>query len=353
MLTVIIFLIVLGVLVFVHELGHFVLAKKAGVKVEEFGFGYPPRALTLGTKWGTKFSLNWIPFGGFVKIAGEDGEEEGSGVVFTQVSKKWQVAILVAGVVSNIIFAWFLFSVGFMIGLPTPVDNDFGGTVQNPALTVIDVLAGSPAGKAGLKTGDKILNESSPEKFSEFINNSSGPVPVKIERGGKILDFKITPGNNPSTTLGARKIIGISMDMVGTLRLPVHQAIWQGGKTTIEFSYLTIKGIANLIGEVFRGKANISEVSGPVGIIGLVGDASRLGFVYLMTFTALISINLAVINLVPFPALDGGRVAVVIIEAITKRKMNSQIIHTINNIGFAILIVLMVFITYRDILKLF
>jgi regulator of sigma E protease len=349
MLTVIIFLIVLGVLVFVHELGHFIVAKKAGVRVDEFGFGYPPRALTLGEKWGTKFSLNWIPFGGFVKIAGEDGEEEGNGVVFSQVSKKWQAAILAAGILFNILFAWFLFSVGFMIGLPTPVDNDFGGTVRNPALTITDILAGSPAQKAGLKTGDKILNESSSEQFSNFINNSAGQIDIQIERGNKIIDFKIIP---QSGIIENKKIIGIGMDMVGTLRLPLHRAIYQGGKTTLQLSYLTVKGIFNLIGEVFRGKVNMSEVSGPVGIIGLVGDASRLGFVYLLTFTALISINLAVINLVPFPALDGGRIVIVIIEAITKRKMNSKVIHTINTVGFFLLIALMVIITYRDILKL-
>jgi regulator of sigma E protease len=200
----IIFLIVLGVLVFVHELGHFLAAKKAGVRVDEFGFGYPPRALKIGEKWGTLFTLNWIPFGGFVKIFGEDydGNEKDSpspkvekstdkillnfsscsvqstsqgifqsfdsenlelsiseperSLSFTQISKKWQAAILASGVIFNIIFAWFLFSLGFMIGLPTSVENNYGGIVKNPALTIVEIIQNSPAEKAGLKAGDKI-----------------------------------------------------------------------------------------------------------------------------------------------------------------------------------------------------
>lgn len=363
----IIFLIVLGVLVFVHELGHFLVAKRAGVKVDEFGFGYPPRAWVIGEKWGTLFTLNWVPFGGFVKIVGEDYEEnEDSPQLsagpksFTQVSKKWQAAMLVAGITFNILFAWLLFSLGFMIGLPTPVDNNFGGEVKNPALTITGLLDSSPAQKAGLKTGDKIKNISlangkvlqalNPEDVSNFINNSLGQVDVEVLRGGKILDFKLTPEMEIEN---GRKIIGISMDMVGTLYLPIHKAIYEGGKTTLRLSYLTVAGIANLIKDAVRGHADISQVAGPVGIIGLVGDASKLGFAYLLTFTALISVNLAIINLIPFPALDGGRILFVAIEGITKRKINPKVAHTLNTIGFALLIVVMLIVTYRDVLRLF
>jgi regulator of sigma E protease len=143
------------------------------------------------------------------------------------------------------------------------------------------------------------------------------------------------------------------MDMVGTLSLPLHKAVYEGGRSTIRLSVLTVEGIANLISSGVRGKADISQVTGPVGIIGLVGDASRLGFAYLITFTALISINLAIINLVPFPALDGGRIVFVAIEGITKRKINSKIASTLNTVGFFLLIALMLVITYRDILRLF
>lgn len=384
-MTLLIFFIVLGMLVFVHELGHFLAAKKAGVQVDEFGFGYPPRALKIGRKWGTLFTLNWIPFGGFVKILGENYEKETAGndslrsqdashislreryqpfpkegKNFTEVSKKWQAAILASGVIFNLLFAWFLFSLGFLIGLPTPVENDLGGEVRNPALTIVSVLPNSPAQNAGLKTGDKIkeislsngeiLKNLTPEYVSDFINNSSAGILIEIDRGGKNLDFEIMPEAGIEKD---RKIIGISMDMIGTLSLPVHKAVYEGGRATFDITYLTVGGIANLIKEGIKGKADISQVAGPVGIISLVGDASRLGFVYLITFTALISINLAIINLVPFPALDGGRIVFVAIEGITKKPINPKFASVLNTAGFALLILLMLFITYRDVLKLF
>ena len=380
-----IFLIVLGLLVFVHELGHFLAAKKAGVKVEEFGFGYPPRALKLGSRWGTLFTLNWIPFGGFVKIFGENYEEnlvykkeqkhtvpalghkdKALGTVvfvpssFTQVSKKWQAAILAAGVTFNIIVAWLILSLGFMIGLPTPIDNDYGVAVENPTLTVIEAISDSPAEEAGLKSGDKIkslsfgegqiLSDLNLENTSDFINKSQGEILVKIDRGGEIIDFKITPNTKIEDD---RKLIGISMDMIGTLSLPIHRAIYEGGKTTFDIAYATIYGIGDLVGKAIKGNPDISQIAGPVGIISLVGDATKLGFVYLLTFTALISINLAIINLLPFPALDGGRIIFVIIESITKRPINPKIAGSLNTVGFALLILLMLIITYRDILRLF
>lgn len=366
-MTFIIFLIVLGVLVFVHELGHFLLAKRAGVRVDEFGFGYPPRALSLGRRWGTLFTLNWIPFGGFVKIFGENYEEEESpseaaslGKNFTQVSKKWQAAILVAGVAFNFLFAWLLFSLGFMIGLPTSAENDFGAEVKNAELTIVGLAAGSPAEEASLKTGDKIksirdergdeIDALNPESVSNFINQSSGLVSVQVDRGGESLNFELEPDE---TIVEGRRVIGINMDMVGLLSLPVHKALYQGGKATIQLSYMTVLGIGGLIADAVRGQADISEVAGPVGIVGLVGDATRLGFAYLLTFTALISINLAVINLVPFPALDGGRILFVAIEGITRRKINAKAAGILNTVGFFLLIAVMLVVTYRDILRLF
>jgi regulator of sigma E protease len=194
------------------------------------------------------------------------------------------------------------------------------------------------------------LKELNPENVSNFTNNSSGQVLVEIDRGGKILNFKLTPETGIEKD---RKIIGISMDMVGTLTLPIHKAVYEGGKTTFEITYLTVEGVANLIKSAVVGKADISQVSGPVGIIGLVGDASQLGFAYLITFAALISINLAIVNLIPFPALDGGRILFVVIEGVTKKKINPKFAQAANTVGFVILIALMLIVTYRDILKLF
>lgn len=362
-MTIIIFVIILGLLVLVHEMGHFLAAKKAGVHVEEFGFGYPPRAISIGRKWGTLFSINWIPFGGFVKIFGENYENDESlkpqAKRFIDVSKKWQAVILVAGVSFNVLFAWLLFSLGFMIGLPTPVENDFSDNVKNPALTVIEVFPGSPADEVGLKSGDKIksitivdnnINILSPEIVSDFINKSEGELKLNIDRGGDDLNFIILPVTG---LVENKKVIGISMDMVGILSLPVHKAFYEGGKATIKITYMTAAGLLGLIKDAVQGQADVASVTGPVGIVGLVGDASRLGLAYLLTFTALISINLAIINLIPFPALDGGRLLFVAIEGITRKPVNVKFAQVANSVGFAILIGLMIFVTYRDILKLF
>lgn len=390
-MTLLIFIIILGVLVLVHELGHFLVAKWAGVQVEEFGFGYPPRAISIGRKWGTLFSINWIPFGGFVKIFGENYEEppsqdqksmdisllknsssssqsdslgisdsRDSGFRFTQVSRKWQAAILVAGVTFNIIFAWFLFSLGFLIGLPAPVENSFGSEVSSPSLTVVALLPDSPAQKVGLKTGDKILKvalsngnfiqDLEPENVANFVKESNGDLSVDVDRAGKILNFVVTP---EIAVEGKNKMLGIQMDMVGTLKLPLHRAFIEGGRATLNITYLTVGGILNLIKDAVLGKGDLSSVTGPVGIVGLVGDASRLGFSYLLTFTALISINLAVVNLIPFPALDGGRLLFVAVESVTKRPINPKFAGIANTVGFFLLISLMLIVTYRDVVKLF
>lgn len=375
-MTIIIFLIILGMLVFVHELGHFIVAKRAGVEVEEFGFGYPPRALKIGRRWGTLFTLNWIPFGGFVKILGENYEEADSlkpkaesgkpqsskpeALSFTEVSKKWQAAILAAGVTFNLIFAWVLLSLGFMIGLPASSENDYGAEVSNPTLTIIDVVPESPALEAGLKAGDKIkeiyissgerLAELTAESVSDFINGSAGEIKMQVERGEDVLDFSVSPKEG---IVEGRRVIGIDMDTVGTIKLPIHKSLYEGGKATIGITQNTVLGIANLIKDAVKGEADMSNIAGPVGIVSLVGDASRLGFVYLLTFTALISVNLAVINLVPFPALDGGRIIFVAIEGLIKRPINPKFAGAVNTIGFALLILLMLFVTYRDILRLF
>ena len=343
----------------VHELGHFLAAKRAGVRVDEFGFGYPPRAIVLGEKWGTKFTLNWIPFGGFVKILGENYEAEGVGRKFTEVSKKWQAVILAGGVGFNILFAWVLFSICFVVGMPAPLESDLGESINDPKLTIVSVLPHSPADKIGLKSGDEIVwvdgignvdENVMPEEISSLISDSEFEVLLGIRRGGETEYFEVAPEGG---IVAGRKVIGINMDMIGILRLPLHKAVWEGGKLTGELAYLTTKGIIGFIGGAFMGTADLSQVTGPVGIVGLVGDASRLGLIYLLSFTSLISVNLAIVNLLPFPALDGGRLLFVILESVTKKRINVRIAQLTNTIGFAILILLMLIITYRDILKLF
>ena len=397
-MSIIIFLIILSVLVFVHELGHFIVAKYSGVEVEEFGFGYPPRALTLGYKWGTRFSLNWIPFGGFVKILGENYEDGGvlldqqkeeiisknslvegesssptrglfekqfpisalskSKKRFIDISRPWQAAILVAGVTFNVVFAWLLISSAFIFGIPTPVDNNLDLKVKNPQITVISVLPNSQAEIAKIKSGDilesvvidgKFFVLKDTREFVEVIQNYKKDIVLNIVRANQKISVPVVLQVDKE----GKKLLGVHLDMVGVAKLPIFDSFISGAKTTFYIVEGTISGIFQMLKGIFIGKADLSQVTGPIGIVGIVGDASKLGISYLLTFTALISINLAVINLLPFPALDGGRLLFVIIESITRKKIPSKVMLYTNTIGFSLLIILMIVVTIKDISKLF
>ena len=366
-MSIIIFIIVLLVLVLVHEAGHFSSAKFFGIKVEEFGFGFPPKL--FGIKKGeTEYTLNLLPIGGFVRIFGEDPstEEEISGPDAQRsfVNKpKWQQAVvLFAGIISNLLLAWVLFSISLMYGMPTSVENAAGYKVNNPALTIVSVITQSPASAAGLRTGDKIVS----------IKNDSGMAPsvtteaiqsYVTESAGKEVDIGYLRGN--STEINTAKIfpeesktdhkyeIGISMDEIGTAKLSFFPALWNGLRLDWNATKQTVVGLYMLIYGAIHGKGSLSDVAGPVGMVGIVGDAMKFGFSYLLSFTALISINLAVINLIPFPALDGGRLLFLLIEKIKGSRIDPKIANTVNSIGFGVLLLLMLVITYHDVIKLF
>ncbi len=363
-MSIILFIVILLVLVLVHEFGHFIVAKKFGIRVDEFGFGFPPRLFSK--KFGeTRYSFNAIPFGGFVKIFGENPDEESiSGLdkkrSFVNKPKHIQAAVLVAGVFANFVLAWLLISIGFMSGMPTSAGTEPSGVVlQNQNLMVTSVMKNSPAETAGLRSGDKILAIKSadselgfinPASVQEFIAPRAGvPLELSIKRDGQVDQLKITPKEG---LIEGRGAIGVSLDMVGVLKLPIHKALWQGLKTTSILTAETAKSLGKLVRDAFAGKADLSQVTGPVGIVGVVGDAYHFGFVYLLSFAALISINLAIINLVPFPALDGGRLFFLLIEKIKGSPIKPVIANAINAIGFGLLLLLMAVVTFHDIAKL-
>lgn len=360
-MSIIIFLIILSALIIVHELGHFLVAKKFGIRVDEFGLGYPPRAAKLFSWKGSDFTLNWLPFGGFVKIFGENPEtseaEVPSSDNFQSKNRGIQAAVLAAGVFFNFVFAWVLISFGFVSGLPSPVGVNL--PVENPQTVITLVVPGSPADLAGLKTGDTILgmsemekspNSLSPEEASRFIGESRGDLVFEVERGGESREVIVTPTSN---IIEGRPAVGISMETIGIVRLPIHQALWEGMKATIQFTWLTAKAILSLLGEAFTGRADLAAVTGPVGIVGMVGDMRDLGISYLITFTALLSINLSIINLLPVPALDGGRLLFVAIESVTRRSIPPRFFNAVNAAGFALLIFLMILITIKDVRNIF
>ncbi len=365
-MSVIIFLIILAILILVHEFGHFIVAKKAGIRVDEFGLGFPPKI--FAKKFGeTLYTLNAIPFGGFVKIFGEDPHaeimtEEDKSTSFYYKPKWVQASVLVAGVTMNIIFAWLVISLGFMIGFPSPADYSGLGKVSDLHVVITEVLVNSPAQKAGLKSGDTILSVSSgkeelrgenltAENIQQLINiGTSKNIEISYNRGDASAETVTVEPD--TTTVEGRRAVGIAMDSIGTLKLPIHLALAEGVRTTWLLTKGTAVGLGNFFWDIISFKSDFSQVSGPVGIASVVGEAQTLGFVYLLSLIAVISINLAIINLLPFPALDGGRLFFILIEVIIRRPISPKFIRVANTVGFALLIVLMVVVTGHDILQL-
>ena len=370
-MSVIIFFIILIVLVLAHEFGHFSAAKGFGIRVDEFGFGFPPKLFGKKFKGGeTEYSVNLLPFGGFVKIYGENPDEEntsGPDGARSMVNKpKWKQAIvLFAGVFANFALAWLLFSICLMSGLPASAGSAPDGyKLSDSSLVVMSVLPGSPAEKAGLAQGDKILSlksdlpygrtdvlsEVSPEGLKAFIiSHKDDQIKIGYTNEGVLKEVTVTPAPD---IVGGNPGIGISMDEIGVIKLPFFPALWAGLRLDWSTASATAVGLYNLIANSIAGHSNFSSVAGPVGLVNIVGEAYRFGFVYLLSFTALISVNLAIINLAPFPALDGGRLLFLLVEKIKGSRLNPKFANAANMIGFALIIILMLVVTYHDIVRL-
>lgn len=371
LLTIIAFVAVLCVLVFAHEFGHFMMARKFGVKSEEFGFGFPPRIFgvyknTAG-KWkfvfgskkvvdagDTVYSINWLPLGGFVKIKGENGEDETDTDSFAR-KPIWQRAFMLsAGVVMNIVLAAVLISFGFMIGLPQSLDGNLSDSanVSRKQIQIAQVMENTPAASAGLKAGDYIISIDN-NGFSNYhelqnytASNAGNTLYYKIKRGNDLIDKNIIPGMIEGSE---RAGIGIAIAEIGIVSYPWHIAVWEGTKTTFILTWAIAMAFYDLIKGLIAGNGVTADLSGPVGIATMTGQVAKMGFVYLLQFTALLSINLAVINFLPFPALDGGRVLFLIIEKIKRSPVKREVEAIMHNIGFILLMLLVLLVTFRDV----
>ncbi|MDB5204116.1 MAG: rane-associated zinc metalloprotease [Candidatus Taylorbacteria bacterium] len=356
-------ILVISILVFVHELGHFLVAKKSGVRVDEFAIGFPPRI--YGKKFGeTTYAINLIPFGGYVKIFGENPDEDSMNGPdkkrsFINKPRHIQAAILVAGIVMNIVFAWILLSMSFMIGAPQASNVSSGNYVF-----VTDVIKDSPAEAVGLKSGDLITDitssqktaatttnaKISAEKIKEVVTESKGlPVVLTYIRGAD----KATTSVMAKATPNGGYVIGVQMADIENMKLGFFEALLEGAKATYHMFNATMVGTLKFFGNAFVLHANLQDVSGPIGIAGYLNQAREFGASTLFSFIAVISLNLAVINLLPFPALDGGRLLFVAIEAIIRRPIKPAVANTLNLIGFGLLMLLMLTVTVSDISKLF
>lgn len=349
-MTILIFFAVLLVCVLVHEWGHFFAARKSGMLVEEFGFGIPPR-LWSWKRGETNYSLNALPIGGFVKIAGENGHVDGVDPAREFDAKPWylQAAVLVAGVTCNMILAFMLFTAAYTIGMPGPTDSGVP--------TVVSVRSGFAADSAGIRVGDVVekiaidgseLRTFSTEELRQSIQNGAKNIVLTYVHAGEKKTVTLVPKQEGDT-----RLVGISIENIGTVRMNLWHAMqtaWLQIKTITTAIWQTL---ASLVGSVFGNSASVGGLMGPVGLAREVKGAATIGFSYLLAFTAAISINLAVLNILPFPALDGGRLLVVLLEALSGKKFSRKVVGIIHAAGFLALLVLMLILTVGDIRRLF
>ncbi len=362
-MSVLIFILVIVALIVVHEFGHFVVAKLSGMRVDEFGLGYPPRALTIAKVGETSYTLNWLPFGGFVKIYGEDGGEHGSRA-FSSRPRHLQALVLVAGIAMNLLFAYVLITSALVAGTPRALAPGELATARDTQLLVANVLPGSPAANAGLVPDDSItaaedgryqFSGVDSAAFTKFVSNGAGQTIVALtvkHADGRMATVFARPQTGIIPGDPSRAALGVEVATVGVVPVSFTQALTEGASLTWGATVLTAQGLWNFFASVFTLRANLSQVSGPVGIAGAVGAASAQGIGDLLSLMAIISINLALINLIPVPALDGGRLLFVIIESVIRRPINQNVARTLNAIGFVFLVLLMVVVTAHDIFRI-
>ncbi|MFZ5365251.1 MAG: RIP metalloprotease RseP [Patescibacteria group bacterium] len=356
LLTAIVFIILLSVLVLVHEFGHFYTARKLGVKVEEFGIGFPPKALGIKSKkTGITYSINWLPLGGFVKIKGEDGEHRDDQDSFSH-QKIWKrIVIISAGVFMNFVLACVLLGIAFTIGAPAVIDDGLDNArIKDQKVQIYEVLENSPAKEVGLKAGDAVIRVDNvevtqPADLSDYVKTKDNQeVKLIVKRLNEEMEFVATPQFIDELQAAG---LGVSVVKTGIVSYPWYKSIWLGVKTGVLMTGSIIKGFGIVIKNlVTTGKAGF-EVAGPVGIAVLTGQMTKLGINYLINFAAILSLNLMIINFLPFPALDGGRVLFLIIEKLRGKPIKPKIENLIHTIGFALLILLVIIVTGRDIFK--
>lgn len=355
LLSIIIFILIFSFLVIIHELGHFWAARAAGVKVEEFGLGLPPRI--WGKRIGqTLYSFNWIPFGGFVKLKGEGSEEKGKDSM-QNVSYGWRFLIMVGGVVMNLIGAYVLLSFGMWLGMP-PLATDATQLGIDPAslhsqVYVIEPQADMPAAKAGIAAGDIITKVDGREvkRVADLQAAVDGKRSVEVEvlRKNETKRFAV-----PTTTTEGKSVIGVAADeIISRVKYPVLRVPIIAAQDFGNILAMIAKSIGAFAHQLFTTASVSTGVAGPVGIAKITAQAVQLGWMPVLQLMIFLSINLGLINLFPFPALDGGRLVFLIVEVITGgRKVPLVVENIIHNLGFMLLLALIVVVTYRDVLKL-
>jgi regulator of sigma E protease len=346
-MIIIIFLVSLSVLVLVHEFGHFFVAKRVGVQVEEFGLGFPP-SLYRWRRGITVYSLNLLLFGGFVKLTGEDNPDIPNGFLAQPAIKK--IVISLAGILLNLFLAYFLFSFGYLVGLP-----EFDASLSN--VTILRVLPNSPAAASGLQLGDqllalkdqsgKIVQFQQPTTVKNLLGQYAGQkIELLIQRGHEKFWRSVTP---QSVDRQDRGPLGIYIGSVVLVRHSFPSNFIAGLKRTLIVTQKITLAFLEFIVNLFRRQASVTEVVGPLGIFDVYQQMRTLGFGYLFHFWGLISLNLAILNLLPLPALDGWRVLTYSYEGLRRRPLSRRFELITNQVGFILLILLLLIVTIKDI----
>lgn len=356
LLTIVSFIVILAILILVHEAGHFIAAKKSGMKVEEFGFGFPPRLFGI-QKGETLYSINLLPFGGFVKIYGEDGAGKDDKKSFAAHSVTSRAIVLAAGVFMNLLLAWLLASASLMIGTPQIVDSSSAS--PSAMVEVLEVSPKSPADTAGLSLGDQIISVASSKEMLT-VRTPQDLINFTAAHRGQYITINIRRDNQEKTLNAQLRseappgqgILGVSLAQVEIVHYPWYQSLWNGAKITINTTGAFVMELGNLIGQAFSGKNVGAYITGPIGIAKLTGQAAHAGIVYVLQLMFLLSLNLFLLNLLPIPALDGGRLLFLAIEKIKGSPVSQKIEQRFHLIGFVVLILLMIIITIKDIIQL-
>lgn len=352
LITILAFLFLLLVLVMVHEAGHALLARLMGVRVEEFGFGFPPRLLArrIGQ---TLYSLNVLPIGGFVRLTGEDDAEADDPRSFARQPRGQRALILAGGILANLLLAVVVFTLvaGFGIDVPAAA---LDRPLENRRVEIVEVQDTAVLRAADVRPGDALVAvngvpvETAAEGAEKVRGFAGTSLALTVRRGGETLTMVLT--FTPPKTVGQR--VGLALLDVGTTRVPWSQAPREGIRTTWRTVQLTVEGIGRTVRDLLVIRQAPEGLAGPVGIASITGTVAKRGFIPLLELMGILSVNLALVNALPIPALDGGRLLFLLFDTLGMRTFRGRPERLAHTIGFVVLLVLLALITVSDVQRL-